>query len=291
MFSKSVIALASVILSISLQAHAHAGVTPALGVAGTFARSDVQRPSTAKPCGNTNIAQTIDSSTAITAAANGTFAATITNFNAGVDGSRQVTAQIDPTGTGKSFTAATVLQNGDKNPTDVGSQQLVVQLPAGTACSGGATGDKCLVSFVTAGGFGNCVVVQSATAGAAAGNGAAAGTAAAGTAAAGTAASGTAAAGTTSAAGTTGTTTTKGKGKKHSKAAKQAATAAAQAKAAQAANAQTANAQAANSQAASAQGLAKAGQHKVKEARDVYAVGSRAARALRRAEEAAQELA
>ncbi|KAI9065248.1 hypothetical protein FKP32DRAFT_1674893 [Trametes sanguinea] len=283
MFSKSVVALASVILSLSFQVHAHAGVTPALGVAGTFARSDVQRRSTASPCGKTNIAQNIDSSTAITAAANGSFAATITNFNGGVHGSRQVTAQIDPTGTGKSFTAATVLQNGDKSPTGTGSQQLVVQMPAGTACTGGATGDKCLVSFVTAGGFGNCVVVQSATAAAGAGNSTAAGTAASGTAAAGTAATGT--------TGTTGTTA-KGKGKKKAKAAKQAAAAAAQAKAAQAANAQAGAAQAqAGAAQAQAQGLAKAEQHKAKQARDMNAVGTRAARALRRAEEAAKELA
>ena len=38
-------------------------------------------------------------------------------------------------------------------------------MPAGTTCSGGATGDKCLVSFKTAGNFGNCVVVQQAAAG------------------------------------------------------------------------------------------------------------------------------
>ncbi|KAH9899177.1 hypothetical protein C8Q73DRAFT_743232 [Cubamyces lactineus] len=270
MFSKSVVAVATVLLGFSLQAHAHAGVTPALGVTGTFARSNVQRPSQAKPCGTIDIAQNIDSSTAITAAANGTFAATITNFNAGVDGSRQVTAQIDPTGTGNSFTAATVLQNGDKNPTSTGSQQLVVEMPAGTTCSGGATGDKCLVSFVTAGGFGNCAVVQST---AAAGGNATAGTA------------GTAGTGTAAGTGTTSTAaagTKKGKGKK-------AKAAAAHAKAKQAAAAQ---AQAAQAQAAQAgQVQAAKLQNKVKQARDINAVGSRAARALRRAEEAADDLA
>ena len=32
----------------------------------------------------------------------------------GVDGSRQVTALVDPTGTGKSFQSATVTKNGDE---------------------------------------------------------------------------------------------------------------------------------------------------------------------------------
>ncbi|EJF58195.1 hypothetical protein DICSQDRAFT_173153 [Dichomitus squalens LYAD-421 SS1] len=92
------------------------------------------------------------------AAANGSFTATITNFNvyvssvrsivfhqpstdSGVDGSRQETATINADGTGKNFVNAEVLQNGDK-------------------ASGGAFKSKCLVSFITTGGFGNCVVVE-----------------------------------------------------------------------------------------------------------------------------------
>ena len=80
-FSKSFIATAALCLSLSLQAHAHAAIAPALDVQGTPARSDVQRPSTAKPCGNAALSG-IDTSTAVTAAANGSFTATITNFNA-----------------------------------------------------------------------------------------------------------------------------------------------------------------------------------------------------------------
>ncbi|KAI0657916.1 hypothetical protein C8Q70DRAFT_900342, partial [Cubamyces menziesii] len=167
---------AALCLGLSLQAHAHAAIAPALGVKGTPVRNDVQRPSKNSECGNVNIAQNIDTSTAVQAAANGTFAATIINFNGGVDGSRQVTALIDPTGTGKSFVSADVLQNGDKNPSGTGSQQLVIQLPSGTKCSGGASKDKCLASFTTAGGFGNCVVVQQ-SAGSASGNDAQASTA------------------------------------------------------------------------------------------------------------------
>jgi len=148
------------IVYLATQVQGHAIITPALG--GGTARSDVQRPSTATPCGTVNVAQTINNSTAIPATG-GEFDATITNFNAGVDGSRQVTAEVDPTGTGKSFTATgvTVKTNGDEDPTNVGSQPLVVQLPAGTACKGGASGNVCLVSFKTAGGFGNCVAVSS----------------------------------------------------------------------------------------------------------------------------------
>ncbi|KAI8974591.1 hypothetical protein BD414DRAFT_498142 [Trametes punicea] len=165
-FSKGFFVTAAFCLSLSLQAHAHAAVAPALGVKGTPVRNDIQRPSKNSECGNVNIAQNIDSSTAVQAAANGTFAATIINFNGGVDGSRKVTALVDPTGTGKSFVSADVLQNGDENPSGTGSQQLVVQLPSGTTCSGGASKNKCLASFTTVSGFGNCVVVQQSASGA-----------------------------------------------------------------------------------------------------------------------------
>ncbi|KAI0644294.1 hypothetical protein C8Q79DRAFT_1002186 [Trametes meyenii] len=170
MFSKTLIAAAALCLSVSLQVHAHATIAPALGIKGAPVRNDAQRPSKGKECGKIDIAKNFDSSQAIQAATNGSFAATITNFNGGVDGSRQVTALVDPTGTGKSFVSADVLKNGDKNPSSTGSQQLVVQLPSGTTCKGGASKDKCLVSFTTAGGFGNCVVVQQDTASPAANN-------------------------------------------------------------------------------------------------------------------------
>ena len=111
-------------------------------------------------------------------------------------------------------------------PTNVGSQPLTVQLPAGTTCSGGAGKNTCLVSFTTAGGFGNCVAVTQGTAAAAGGN------AAASSAAAGTAATGTAATGTTGTAAATGK-----KGKKAKAAAAAAAAAKAKAQAAAAAKA------------------------------------------------------
>ncbi len=80
MFSKSFIA-PLFFLALTSSVNAHAAVAPALGVQGTPVRSDVQRPSTANPCGNVNIAQNLDSSTAVPADANGTFSATALNFN------------------------------------------------------------------------------------------------------------------------------------------------------------------------------------------------------------------
>jgi len=152
--------IAAVVLTLSAQAHAHAAIAPALAVTGTPKRADVQRPSTATPCGNTNIAANIDKSTPVIAAADGTFAVTVTNFNAGSDGSRQVTMTVDATGAGKNFAAGTVSKNGVLAPTSTGSDQVTASLPAGTTCTGGAAKNLCIASFKTAAGFGNCVVVQ-----------------------------------------------------------------------------------------------------------------------------------
>jgi len=89
---------------------------------------------------------------------NGQIPVTATNFNTGVDGSRQiVTALIDPTGTGNNFQAASVSTNGDNNPTNVGSQPIVVNVPDALKARTG----RMLISLTTAGGFGNCVVIES----------------------------------------------------------------------------------------------------------------------------------
>jgi hypothetical protein len=82
MFSKSYIVSALVLTALSLQVNAHAAISPMLGVKGAPQRSDVQRPSSASECGNVNIANNIDTSTPVQAAADGTFTATVTNFNA-----------------------------------------------------------------------------------------------------------------------------------------------------------------------------------------------------------------
>jgi len=207
-------------LVLALQAQGHAIITPALG--GGTARSDVKRPSAAAPCGaGVDIASLVSSSQAVPVT-NGAIDATITNFNAGTDGSRQVTAQIDPTGTGKSFQAATVTTNGDKSPTDVGSQPLVVQVPAGLQ----ATSGTMLVSFTTAGGFGNCIAATTGGAATGASNSTTASTGTGNTTTTGTGTgTGTTSTGTgnttTTGTGTgTGATTTTGKKHKGAKGAK-----------------------------------------------------------------------
>lgn len=80
MFTKSFVALTT-LLALTTQVHAHAGVSPALSVSGDLTRNDVQRPSSSSPCGNVNIAKSLDSSTTVKAETNGSFAATVTNFN------------------------------------------------------------------------------------------------------------------------------------------------------------------------------------------------------------------
>ncbi|CAL1699713.1 unnamed protein product [Somion occarium] len=175
MFPKIFFALA-LVPGLTFQVSGQALVAPPIGVAGTTAQGDVQEPSDNAPCGaGVDIAQTLAASTPIVAAADGSFTATVTNFNSGADGSRQVTAAVDPTATGQTFQAATVTTNGDAAPNNVGSQQITVQLPTGTTCTGGANGNQCLVSFKTSAGFGNCVLIQQD--GAATGGGAPASTA------------------------------------------------------------------------------------------------------------------
>jgi hypothetical protein len=79
MISKSFL-VSAVVLALGLQVNAHAGIAPALGVSGNFTRNDVQRPSTAKPCGNADLSK-INTSKSVSAAADGTVSFTITNFN------------------------------------------------------------------------------------------------------------------------------------------------------------------------------------------------------------------
>jgi len=260
MFSgKSVLACASLFLALAAQTSAHAMPSIALGVSGAPTRNDVQRPSTAQPCGTIDPATTLDTSTAIPAAADGSVTMNVQNFNAGADGSTSVSVQIDQTGTGKSFVAGTVTTNGNAAPTAVETDKVVFTLPAGTKCAGGTAGNLCLVSVKTTAGFGACTVVSQ---GAAVAAGAGTAAAANGTTVATAATNGTAVAATTVAA--TGATTTAaaatgakaGKGKKAGK------------KGAKAAKAQAANAKAAQAAIAKVPGNKK--------------VGTRAPRALRR---------
>jgi hypothetical protein len=88
--------------------------------------------------------------------------------------------QVDAAGTGAKFVAGKVTTNGQLAPTDQATEKVTASLPAGTKCTGGASGNLCLASFTTAGGFGNCVVVQQGAGGGAAAGGAKAGNAATG---------------------------------------------------------------------------------------------------------------
>ncbi|KAJ7174077.1 hypothetical protein C8R43DRAFT_873456 [Mycena crocata] len=174
---KSVLAGASIFLALVASTSAHAipryglispsrdtkfiwSTSPALGVKGAPKRSDVQRPSNAKPCGNINPATTLDASTAIPVAADGTVTMSVVNFNGGRDGSTSVAVSVDASGKGTSFVAGTVTTNGNAAPKGVQTDKVAFKLPAGTKCAGGARKNLCLVSVKTTAGFGACTVVS-----------------------------------------------------------------------------------------------------------------------------------
>ncbi|KAJ6461027.1 hypothetical protein C8R45DRAFT_1081035 [Mycena sanguinolenta] len=157
---KSALACAAIFLALAAQTSAHAMPSIALGVKGAPKRSDVQRPSTASPCGKVAIAANLDTSTAIPAAADGSVTMNVQNFNAGADGSTSVSVEVDQTGVGNKFVAGTVKTNGNPKPTKVETDKIVFSLPAGTKCSGGKAKNLCLVSVKTTAGFGACTVVS-----------------------------------------------------------------------------------------------------------------------------------
>ncbi|CCF35160.1 hypothetical protein CH063_07002 [Colletotrichum higginsianum] len=173
MMLKSLFVYSAVLALSAVQVAAHAAINPVMGVTGTAARKDVKRPSNNAPCGNgVNIASAIGSSTSVQADSSGSFTVNVQNFNGGKDGSRQVTMKVDAAGDGKTFVDGTVSANGQLAPASTGTEKVTASLPAGTKCSGGASGDLCIASFTTAGGFGNCVVVQQAGGGSGAAAGA-----------------------------------------------------------------------------------------------------------------------
>ncbi|KAJ6615810.1 hypothetical protein B0H10DRAFT_1707961, partial [Mycena sp. CBHHK59/15] len=163
---RSVLACAS-LLALAAQTSGQAIPIPALGVSGTPALSDVQSPSTAEPCGTIDPTTAIDSSTPIAAAADGTVTMTVQNFDTGADGSTDVSVQVDATGKGTSFVAATVNTNGKAAPTEVEASTVIFSLPSGTKCIGGTAGNLCLISVKTTSGFGGCTVVSQSAAAAA----------------------------------------------------------------------------------------------------------------------------
>jgi len=159
MFSKTFFAFA-LVFAMVLQASAHTGIYPALGV-DQFERKNVHRQSDGGgPCGM-NIAKNLDSSKPIEVDDDGTFTATVESYNGGVDGTRLVNLQVDASGTGDNFVDGKVTKNGARRPSTKGVETITAQLPPGTQCKGGKNGDLCLGSFVqNTGKFGNCVVLQ-----------------------------------------------------------------------------------------------------------------------------------
>jgi len=164
MFSK-ILASSVLVLALCHQVTSHAIVTPALGVKGTAKRANVQRPSSASPCGANvnNISNAIDSAMTVVVNANGSFNVNGTSFNGGTDGSLKFKGQVDSSGNGTHFVSMTINMNGNNSPPGAESTMLVASLPPGTKCTGGKTGNLCLAQFISGAGFGNCVVVSQAT--------------------------------------------------------------------------------------------------------------------------------
>lgn len=159
MFSKALVG-SILVASLALQAYAHAGFSPALGVNGDLQRSDVKRPN--KDCGGGDVTKIDATTSPATIGTNSQVQVTVENFNGGGDGSRAVqTALINTDGGGKNFSPATVVVNGNSNPNNNGKETLTIQLPANTQCTGGSKKNRCLLSLTTTAGFGNCVVLQS----------------------------------------------------------------------------------------------------------------------------------
>jgi hypothetical protein len=80
MLFKSLIVPTAILAFSATNVLAHSIISPALGVKAAAVRNDVQRPSTQKPCGNAALTA-IDTSTAVTADASGSFTVDVQNFN------------------------------------------------------------------------------------------------------------------------------------------------------------------------------------------------------------------
>jgi len=165
MFSK-ILSSSVLVLALCHQVASHALVAPPLGVNGTPIRADVQRPSTASPCGAdvTDIGTAIDSAMTVVVNSNGSFSLNGTCFNGGTDGSLLFKAQVDSSGNGTHFVSMPITVNGNNSPPGAETTTIVASLPPGTKCTGGKNGDLCLAQFISGAGFGNCVVLSQLTA-------------------------------------------------------------------------------------------------------------------------------
>ncbi|KAF9489582.1 hypothetical protein BDN71DRAFT_1401399 [Pleurotus eryngii] len=163
MFITRIIATSAVVVGLSASAYAHAAAHPALGIKEPMKRPDVRRPDAKSPCGaGVNIATSLETVQPIQVAADGTFSVVVENYNGGIDGSRQFTLKVDPTGTGKSFQAGTITKNGLKVTIKNEKETIQAKLPAGMICQGGQAQNLCVAQFTNAAvqKFGNCVVVS-----------------------------------------------------------------------------------------------------------------------------------
>ncbi|KAJ7230269.1 hypothetical protein GGX14DRAFT_582667, partial [Mycena pura] len=125
---------------------------PTLGVKGIPTRDDVQRPAQHGHC----LQHMIDTSMPMEASCS----TSPTTMRAGADDSCSVSVLVDATGTGDKFVSAKVTKNGDAAPTSIGSDEVTLQLPAGTHCTGGKAKNLCLLSVKSTAGFGGCTVVS-----------------------------------------------------------------------------------------------------------------------------------
>jgi len=176
MVSASFISTCALVLAVFQSVVGDVITVPALGIAngGVDVTEDDVQPFTGfnTPCGTIDVAKNIDTSTAVPINADNTINVIGHSFAAGADGSTAVTATVDTTGTGNSFLAPLqIQQNGNAIQAIAGSTQpIVAVMPDNTTCTGGAAKDLCLVQFMTAGGFSNCVVAQQGAANSTAGS-------------------------------------------------------------------------------------------------------------------------
>jgi hypothetical protein len=141
------------------------GDKPALGVKKTTGLSPANaiRVSSQNPCGPNVKLASLSAADATALNADGTLSMSVFQING--DGAGPFNVAIDASGTGKSFnTPADVTtqvpgKNGVSNAANK-AFPLDIKVPAGVACSGGTSGNLCLVQVKNRSGFGGCGVIQ-----------------------------------------------------------------------------------------------------------------------------------
>lgn len=168
MWSSKLVVAAATLSSLFLSVSGHAIIAADQGTLDGLRRGDVTRGNLQR-CSNFAGAGTATIQ-------NGAVNLVAKNFNGGRDGSTQFQAALSTTGRNGDFQEVDVTTNGVAAPNGNIESPITVAIPAGTDCSGG----NCVLTFRSAGGFGNCVdVAANAVAGGNAGAGAGAGAGAA----------------------------------------------------------------------------------------------------------------